>query len=423
MQRSPLHLAALKHGGGSRVFSALCGAVSRLQLDLEALLDLPDGLNQTARQYATLHFSPRHETEIRSRAGLYHQVLSRSDEVHRTLDRSPLLTGKEKNSEVMAPRTISDNKWNKAGVNGGWVTHKQRGLELQPRGRCDITEFWGAPSAAELAVVLNEAQPVVFRNALQELGIDRSLWSKATLLQKYGAAATTVTDIPYKMSDSSLLDMKPKHTTLSLREYVARHIESDEHQEDVPLYLFSKAFAAQTPQLFEDISEVIELVDSVPGIGPLTEGQFFLGPAGSGAPMHFHSLALNALHYGRKRWTLLPAKDALYSHKPGRVFFEKDLPILRLRNNQTDSHFHRTRERDFQVFDQPGDWQLMEFTQQAGDVVYIPEFFSHATINIETSIGMAFELENYNEGVYSLSPDTLRAMQNQFPGAVFGRAL
>jgi len=43
-----------------------------------------------------------------------------------------------------------------------------------------------------------------------------------------------------------------------------------------------------------------------PGLQDLHGGQFFVGPEGSGAPVHFHSSAVNALYYGRKRWILIP---------------------------------------------------------------------------------------------------------------------
>ena len=43
--------------------------------------------------------------------------------------------------------------------------------------------------------------------------------------------------------------------------------------------------------------------------------QFYHGGAGSGAPMHFHGNAINALLKGAKKWTLLPPGAARYSRK------------------------------------------------------------------------------------------------------------
>ena len=41
--------------------------------------------------------------------------------------------------------------------------------------------------------------------------------------------------------------------------------------------------------------------------------RFSLGPAGSGAPPHFHGHAWNALIYGKKRWFLFPPTHAFFS--------------------------------------------------------------------------------------------------------------
>ena len=44
--------------------------------------------------------------------------------------------------------------------------------------------------------------------------------------------------------------------------------------------------------------------------------QFYLGGAGSGAPVHFHGDAWNALAYGAKRWFLFPPAEARFSRIP-----------------------------------------------------------------------------------------------------------
>lgn len=154
----------------------------------------------------------------------------------------------------------------------------------------------------------------------------------------------------------------------------------------------------------------------------LKKGQFFLGPAGSGAPLHFHSLALNAVMYGRKRWALLAPKDALYSQKPALRFFEEDLTVLRAADEATDRAFRRQRDHGYQVHDVEGDWEVFEFTQHAGDLVFVPDFWSHATLNVETSIGIAFEMENFNTAAYAMGVDTIRSLYKDVPGTTFGAA-
>ena len=92
---------------------------------------------------------------------------------------------------------------------------------------------------------------------------------------------------------------------------------------------------------------MIEFMDKVPGVQGIRQGQFFLGPAGTGpsgcccmrcwgatprapsgylthtpcalsctagAPIHWHSAAVNALFYGRKRWVLTPPRDSMCVH-------------------------------------------------------------------------------------------------------------
>lgn len=47
--------------------------------------------------------------------------------------------------------------------------------------------------------------------------------------------------------------------------------------------------------------------------------QLYLGPAGSGAPPHYHRAAVNVLVYGAKHWYLLPPTSAVYRFRPPRT--------------------------------------------------------------------------------------------------------
>ena len=89
----------------------------------------------------------------------------------------------------------------------------------------------------------------------------------------------------------------------------------------------------------------------------IVNSQFYHGPVGSGAPMHFHVWSTNFLAYGRKKWFFLPPKDAVYSMVP----------------------WDSSRE---------------SFTcvQDRGDVIVVPDSWSHATLNLAQSTGIAYEL-------------------------------
>jgi hypothetical protein len=93
------------------------------------------------------------------------------------------------------------------------------------------------------------------------------------------------------------------------------------------------------------------------------ETQFYLGPEGSGAPGHFHTHALNTLAYGEKRWFLFPPSEAFYSTKPALEFARSD----------------------------PRAAAALQVTQRAGDVLYVPSLWGHATLNLRQSVGVAHE--------------------------------
>lgn len=51
-------------------------------------------------------------------------------------------------------------------------------------------------------------------------------------------------------------------------------------------------------------------------------GQFMLGPAGSGAPLHEHKQAINAVFFGRKRWAVFPPGKRRWSNQVVKDWFE-----------------------------------------------------------------------------------------------------
>ncbi|XP_065890131.1 uncharacterized protein [Dysidea avara] len=93
---------------------------------------------------------------------------------------------------------------------------------------------------------------------------------------------------------------------------------------------------------------------------------------GSGAPFHFHCNAINLLVYGRKKWLMLPPGQAIYSK----------LHPLRL---YSDQHGHIL-----------SDLKPLECVQHAGEMLYVPSNWGHATINLDESIGLAVEFEQPN---------------------------
>ena len=94
--------------------------------------------------------------------------------------------------------------------------------------------------------------------------------------------------------------------------------------------------------------------------------QLILGPARTGAPLHHHGTALNLNLMGTKRWMLLPQRDGAWSNAP---VADWD-PAVRLRKVQRSL--------------------LLECTQRAGDVVFVPALYSHGVLNMAPSIAVSF---------------------------------
>jgi hypothetical protein len=79
---------------------------------------------------------------------------------------------------------------------------------------------------------------------------------------------------------------------------------------------------------------------------------------------------VNILLYGRKRWFLRPPKHAIYSRKAILPWFKEQYPH--------DKQLPHT--------------VLYECVQQPGELLFVPDGWSHGILNIETSIGTALEI-------------------------------
>ena len=95
--------------------------------------------------------------------------------------------------------------------------------------------------------------------------------------------------------------------------------------------------------------------------------QFALGARGSGAQPHFHQQTWNTLIYGRKRWYFEPPHDGPFYFKPSLSFFRET--ILSKKVGKTTGCY--------------------EHIQHSGETIYVPEMYSHATLNLDDSLGTA----------------------------------
>jgi hypothetical protein len=151
-------------------------------------------------------------------------------------------------------------------------------------------------------------------------------------------------------------------------------------QSNAPLYIFQKH-----PDITEAGLRVLgELVDTALPVRSIVcpvmfknSGRdsihFFLGSANSGAPFHIHADALNVITMGRKQWWLYPPTQALYSRKHIALWLKEDLAGM------------------------AEDERPLSCVQEAGDIIYVPFDWGHATMNKELTFGFALELFNRRE--------------------------
>ena len=94
---------------------------------------------------------------------------------------------------------------------------------------------------------------------------------------------------------------------------------------------------------------------------------FFIGPIGSGTYFHSHEAAANILFHGKKKWFLLPPMSYVGPGAASMQWWVKNLyNVLPVKP--------------------------IEILQEAGDMLFLPPFWKHATINAGKLVaGVAFQ--------------------------------
>eukprot|EP00051_Salpingoeca_urceolata_P020597 m.310840 g.310840 ORF g.310840 m.310840 type:complete len:345 (-) comp19648_c5_seq4:262-1296(-) len=230
-------------------------------------------------------------------------------------------------------------------IGGGWYSTLQsfdaQGCDIDVRHDLSVEDFF--------IEYLSIKKPVLIKPAANtESGFRRikEKWSRKAFFQHYDALEFETGFIPYP----SAFGMQANHTTLAqykayLDELHAAQLDGIE-EPNYPQYVFesispSHPFMADIfiPATFDPVNTYID-IKSI---------QFYLGPAGSGAPMHFHSDAYNALVFGRKQWHLIPPSHAVYSKDPIALWLEESLDNQKKRG------------------------PLLSCVQESGDMLYVPE--------------------------------------------------
>ena len=113
---------------------------------------------------------------------------------------------------------------------------------------------------------------------------------------------------------------------------------------------------------------------------------FFAGNKSRGALPHHHSAALNILCVGNKRWFLFNASPSNPMGERLQEYYYSAYPFNN--SNTSDDWFESEYETSLKEYKENGG-KVYEFIQEAGDVVFIPEHWSHTTINLGDVLGIS----------------------------------
>lgn len=170
-----------------------------------------------------------------------------------------------------------------------------------------------------------------------------------------------------------------------------RQAQQLQHKELEPLYGFDgDLFLMSAPELYQDYLD--------PGFLTQTDTHedkskelnrhrdfFVLGQAGTGLVMHRHWEAWNTVVHGKKHWFLYPPDITPPLQFPVTVSIQEWLSTIY-------PEIKRQAGGGSKQVPLP-----LECTQHAGQLIYIPEGWYHATVNLVETIGVARQIQHNME--------------------------
>lgn len=273
---------------------------------------------------------------------------------------------------------------------GGWSVERLAGFENDLS--CDVDQYWAHEiDGSELyQKYLSHNAPVLIRGLINDWGVAID-YNKDNLLRDSGNITVEVSDIPYanKFGGAERVDMK-------LSDYIDTETRHSIIGGEYPWYIFrghpipamseNNKSSLVTYDRCPTPSSVQDCISKISGSEKIVEdykenfqkrskerelfinAQWAMGGIGTGAPVHFHNSAWNALVYGAKKWFVFPPNSMIMSNKQIKNFIEHDYSSIAEKGHHA-----------------------MSCVQLAGDVMIIPESWSHGVLNIQDSIAIATE--------------------------------
>ena len=275
---------------------------------------------------------------------------------------------------------IAKGGW-RAGT-GGWGTERLKGYEQNME--CEIDQYWAHEITPKqlFEQYISRMAPVLIRGLLDDWeAVHR--YAHANLTALHGQLRVQVSDIPYadKFGGQPRKDMLLQEYINEVREhrvvggshpwyvFKGNRIPFDSERSD-SLVQFDWA---PTPGVIQQAIEFINPPTARGYLGPKSRevfinAQWAIGGEGTGAPVHYHNTAWNALIYGAKKWVVYPPHSMIMSNRQILEYFETD----------------------FKGFADRG-IQSLTCVQTAGDVLIVPEIWGHGVLNLQESVAIATE--------------------------------
>ncbi|KAM6351724.1 jmjC domain-containing protein 8 isoform 2-T2 [Alca torda] len=195
------------------------------------------------------------------------------------------------------------------------------------------------------------SRPVILRGFTDNSAF-RALCTREKLLAAFGA-------LPVRLSTANTYSYRK--VDVPFQEYVEHLLKPQDPARlgSDTLYFFGDNNFTEWGSLFQ---EYMPPPFRIPGTSAAYS--FGIAGSGSGVPFHWHGPGYSEVIFGRKRWFLYPPDKTPHFHP----------------NETTLAWLHRTYPM------LPPAQRPLECTLRPGEVLYFPDHWWHATLNLDTSV-------------------------------------
>ncbi|XP_027718436.1 jmjC domain-containing protein 8 isoform X1 [Vombatus ursinus] len=233
-------------------------------------------------------------------------------------------------------------------ASGGWELSGHPALEEEEQ--CTVDRRANL-TYAEFIHQYAFSKPVILQR-LTNNSLFQDLCSKEKLLAEFG-------DFRIRLSTANTFSYQK--VDLSFHDYVEQLLQPQDPNSlgNDTLYFFGDNNFTEWGGLFQHYSPPPFRL-----LGTTAAYSFGIAGAGSGVPFHWHGPGYSEVIFGRKRWFLYPPEKTPDFHP-----------------NKTTLAWLRDTYPALPITERP-----LQCTVQAGEVLYFPDRWWHATLNLDTSV-------------------------------------